>query len=296
MVYYYIVKLAGEKMEILTGTKLKEKILTNIKKETNLLNLHITITIISIGDNQINSIFFKERTKMCHFLNWQINHYHYEMITESSLLDLIKKLNSDPHITGIMLDLPLPPTLNYLKIVSAIDPNKDIDALNPLNHFNFLAQKFTFQPSTVLGIIMLLDGYSINVEEQKVVILNRSNRIGKPLFEYFLTKNCTVTLLHQNSKDINPYLENADIIITATGTHQLLNQLTFKKNALLIDVGCCYQNGILTGDIKDKNQLTNLNYFIPSIGGVGPMTIAALAQNTLKSCYQNLKNKQDVDN
>jgi len=149
-----------------------------------------------------------------------------------------------------------------------------------------------FIPCTALGIINLLNSYNINIDGENIVIINRSDIIGKPLLQYFLSKDSTVTMCHSKTKNLQNYLKNADIIISATGCPNLINAKFLKDGSIVIDAGTCYQDEKIIGDVNREEANPNIKYITPLIGGVGPMTIASLAENILKSYYIQTKNKE----
>ncbi len=278
-------------MKMLDGKILQKKLLNNIKKTVDLLEIKPTVAIISIGSNSLNSVFLKEIKKMCQFVGFEIKCYHYEVITEDSLLKLINKWNKDIHITSIMVNLPLPNYLSFDRVRNHILPSKDIDGVTDQNRIMIQNKEGGIFPAVVLGIINLLSYYHIDIFEKNVVIINRSKGIGEPLFHYFNTKNCTVTICHSKTKNLNIYLKNADIIISAIGKKHYLSLNACKESSIVIDVGMAVEQQKVEEDIDFSNQEEKIGYGVQAIGGTGPMTVAALAQNILTSYYLGVKDK-----
>lgn len=273
-------------MEYLNGKILQSKFLNEIKEEVSLLGINLTLAIISTGDNESSNLFIEQIKKMCDYVGYKIKIFHYEDISEESLYALIQKLNNDCSITSILLARPLLKHLQTFKIRNTILPEKDVDGINDFNRINYFEGEGGFLPATVLGIIYLLEGYSINIKEKKVVIVSRNEFIGKTLTNYFLMNDCTVTILHSKSKDCDNYLKEADIVVTAVGKANIFKLDFFKENSIIIDIGIQKIDNKYYGDVDilSYGEVKSL-YMIKSIGGVGPMTIAALAQNILKSYF-----------
>ena len=281
-------------MEYLDGKNLQKKFLTEIKEFVSLLGIKPVLAIISIGENKANTIFFKQIKKMTEFVGYEIEYYHYEDISLNTLLELINKLNKDPKITSIMIELPIPKHLPLQKVRNTILPTKDIEGMNDKNKIKLKNGEGGYLPNTVLGTIMLLENYAINICKKNVVIINRSETIGIPLAQYFLKQDCTVTVCHSQTSNLEDYIKNADIVVTATGNPHFLSDKQFKENSTIIDIGINYLNGNLCGDVAlSDEQNSKIKYFAKSIGGVGPMTITALAYSILKSYYIT---KEDIDN
>lgn len=283
-------------MEYLNGKNLQKNLLNNIKEEILLLGIKPTLAIISTYDNKVNNLFIRQIKKMCYYVGYECIYYHYEDVSEETLYNLVKKLNSDNKITSILLVQPLLKHLQTIKIRNSITPNKDVDGISDLSRINFFDGEGGFVPSTVLGIKILLEGYNINIKGKKVVIVNRNEMIGKTLLNYFLINDCTVTITHSKTNDLESYLKDADIVITAIGKANSFKLDLFKEDSVIIDIGIDEVDGNYYGDIELANiEDSKISYLAKSIGGVGPMTIAALAQNILKSYYLNVGDIENKD-
>lgn len=272
-------------MEYLNGKNLQKKRLADIKKMVTLLEIKPVLAVISVDFDQVGTIFFKQIKNMCEEVGYGLKHYHYEDISKETLVKKIQKLNQAPEITAILILKPLPKHLSFLDIGNVILPQKDVEGISDVNRMKVLRGEGSFLPAVVLGIIQLLEGYSIDVFQKEVVILNRRDDLGQSIAPFFLQKDCTVTICHSKTRSLEHYLKNADIVITAVGKANFLSSQKFKKGSVIIDVGLEYFKGKLCGDIELIEEGETISYLAKSIGGVGPMTIAALAENILKSYY-----------
>lgn len=280
-------------MEYLNGKNLQKKFLNQIKEEVSLLGIKPTLAIISTGNNEVNNLFLKQIKSMCEFVGYKFNYYHYEDISEDTLYKLITKLNKDNKITSILILNPLLKHLNTMKIRNAITKNKDIDGINDLNRISYFENEGGFIPATVLGIKYLLESYNIDIKEKNITIINRKEILGKTLANYFLNADCSVTICHSKTKNLESYIKNSDIVVTAIGKANFISSSILKENSIIIDIGIEELDGKYYGDIKiEKDNKKNI-YMAKSIGGVGPMTIAALSKNILTSYYLN---KANIDN
>lgn len=273
-------------MEYLNGKNLQKKILNKIREEVLLLGIQPVVAVVSTGDNEVNQLFFRQIKNMCEFVGYQIKHYHYEDVSEETLYQLIQNLNQDSKITSVLILNPLLKHLQTRKIRNAILFEKDIDGMNDFSRIRYFDGEGGFLPATVLGMISLLEGYTINIKEKNVVIINRGEMIGKTLVNYFLMQDCTVTICHSKTKQLEKYLKEADIVITAMGKANFISSEYLKEDSIIIDIGIEFIDDSYYGDVEMLDEeSTKIAYFAKSIGGVGPMTIAALAQNILKSYY-----------
>lgn len=278
-------------MEFIDGKKLQKNFLNEIKKTVELLEIKPTLAIISIGENKINDIFYNEKIKMCKYVGYNFLKYHYEDISMDYLLRLIDTLNNDSNVHAIMIELPILEHLDYFTIRNSISPAKDIECITDYNRIKILNNEAVFISPTVLGILRTFESYNINTNSQNVVIINRSEMIGKAFIPYFLKQNCTISICHRGTKDLTNYLKNADIVISATGKAKFLKSKDFKKDSIVIDIGMSIVDEKIVGDIDFADKNSKIKYAMKAIGGTGSMTIAAIAENILKSYYLTAKNK-----
>lgn len=205
-----------------------------------------------------------------------------EKITQEDLIEIIKKLNSDVFVNGILVQLPLPKHINEKEIINIIDPLKDVDCFNVKNVGKILTDDFGFLPCTPAGVVDLIESTKVEITGKNCTIIGRSNIVGKPLFMLMLKKNTTVSICHSKTFDLKWHTKNADILIAAMGRPNFVKKDMVKKNAIVIDVGINrLDSGKIVGDVDFDDVFDVASYITPVPGGVGPMTIAKLMQNTL---------------
>ena len=264
---------------LLQGKILADKILNGIKVEKK-----YKLVIIYIGDDFASSIYTAKKKKVCEKLSISCEIIHLSSPTEGEVIEIIKKLNLDSSVTGILVQLPLPKELNTYKIINVIDPHKDVDGLTAYNQGLLLqGEEPFFYPCTPSGILTLLDFYNINVEGKRVVIVGRSNIVGKPLAVMLTRKNATVTLCHSKTINLKEITKTADILIAAIGKAQFFNKSYLRDNSIIIDVGINRnKEGKITGDVDFEGVKDVVKYITPVPGGIGPLTIASLIKNIIR--------------
>ena len=283
--------------------KIKSLLLEDVKKLKN-IGIVPKLAAVLVGDDPASKIYVNSKKKTFIKMNCLSDVYHLDKnIKESELINKIIDLNNDDDIHGILLQCPLPKHLSEDKIISYINPDKDVDGLHPINLGLLMQGKPNFIPCTPLGCIEILKYYNIDVESKNIVIIGRSNLVGKPLFallsQKFKIGNATVTLCHSKSRNIDFYTKNADIIIVAIGSPKFLKNNMVKKNAIIIDVGINRVNDNsdkgyhIVGDADFDNLNNKVGYITPVPGGVGPMTITMLLHNTINSA-KSFSNKIDI--
>ncbi|MGN1154052.1 MAG: bifunctional 5,10-methylenetetrahydrofolate dehydrogenase/5,10-methenyltetrahydrofolate cyclohydrolase [Candidatus Gastranaerophilaceae bacterium] len=274
---------------ILDGKALSNLILEEIKKEVTKLDKKPHLAVILVGNDAASQIYVRNKKKTAQYIG--IDSTVIELpkeTTENELIEHIKKLNTDSSITGILVQMPLPKHINKDNIICVIDPKKDVDCFTPENVGKLaLGLEPYFYPVTPQGILIMLDYYNIPIEGKHVVMVGRSNIVGKPMVQMLLQRDATVTVCHSHTNNLDDIIKTADIIISAVGK-KIVNCKLVKPKSVLIDVGISRDsNGKLTGDIdfsefKDTDEILNfVEAFSPVPGGVGPMTIASLMLNTL---------------
>ena len=274
--------------EILNGKELAKKIRTNLKVEVEQLKKqkkYPKLAVIMVGNDQASSIYVKNKSKACDEIGIDFEEYLLpEETTMQELLSLITKLNEEKEVKGILLQSPIPAHLDIQKAFETINPKKDVDGFHPISVGQACIGQDTFIPCTPLGIVRLLEEYKIPIEGKNVVILGRSNIVGKPLMQCMLKKNATVTICHSKTRNIQEITKQADILIVAIGKPKFITEEMVKENAVVIDVGMNrLENGKLCGDIDFEGVEKKASYITPVPGGVGPMTIAMLMQNVVKA-------------
>ena len=271
--------------EIINGKEIAENILNNIKKEVESYDVKPTLAVIIVGNDPASKVYVKNKIKKSEFLGFNsILKELPENTTKEELLDVIKNLNNDKNVNGILLQLPLPKGLNEKDFLDEISPIKDVDGFTTYNSGKlFKGEKPYAVACTPKGIIKLLETKNINLEGKLAVVIGRSNIVGKPIAALLLQKNATVIQAHSKTKNLPEILKLADVIISATGKEEFIKGDMVKEGAVIIDVGITRnKNGKLTGDVDFESVNKKVSYITPVPGGVGPMTIATLMENTLE--------------
>ena len=276
-------------MNLIDGRHTAKQIDHELKRKVGTFTRPPGLAFILIGNNPASQTYVKMKKKKCQEVGiFSIDHELPEDVTEMNLLNLIAKLNQDPTIDGILVQLPLPKHLSSSKIMESISPNKDVDGFHPLNIGKLLlGENPPFLPCTPLGICRLLKAYCISPEGKHVVILGRSNIVGKPLAAMLMQKkegyNATVTIAHSQTENLEEITQSADILVAAIGSAHFVKPYMIKKGCAIIDVGINRLGDKIVGDV-DFNEVAPLtSHITPVPGGVGPMTIAMLMENTVKS-------------
>ena len=270
---------------IIDGRACAEKILENIKTKTSKLNKKPGLSVILVGENPASKVYVKNKEKKAIEAGFNSNVYRLpENTSKLELLNLIDKLNNEDNTDGILLQLPLPKHLNPSDFLDKIDPKKDVDGFHPINSGKLLNNEKPYViPCTPKGIIRLLDEYNIEIAEKNAVVIGRSNIVGKPVSMLLLNKNATVTIAHSKTKNLIDVVKQADIIVSATGISNIITKDMVKEGAAVIDVGIIRgEDGKLKGDVDFNNIKDIAGFITPVPGGVGPMTIAMLMENTLE--------------
>lgn len=271
--------------EIINGKEIAENILNNIKKEVESYDVKPTLAVIIVGNDPASKVYVKNKIKKSEFLGFNsILKELPEDIQKEELLDVIKNLNNDKNVNGILLQLPLPKGLDEKDFLDEISPIKDVDGFTTYNSGKlFKGEKPYSIACTPKGIIKLLETKNINLEGKVAVVVGRSNIVGKSVANLLLQKNATVIQAHSKTKNLPEILKLADAIISATGKEEFIKGDMVKEGAVIIDVGITRnKNGKLTGDVDFESVYKKVSYITPVPGGVGPMTIASLMENTLE--------------
>lgn len=266
---------------ILDGKKLRDKILEELKLKVASLTVVPKLVVISVGDDPASQIYVNNKKKYAEKIGIAAEIIGYpEDVTQQILLKKIDELNNDATVTAILVQLPLPKHIDKLKILTAIDPKKDVDGFTPYNSgLLFSGAKPFAYPATPRGILRLLDEYNIEIDGKHVVVVGRSNIVGKPLAQMMLNRNATVTVCHSHTKNLAEITKTADILVSAAGG-KIIEDNMLKSNCVVIDVGIFRDdNGKLRGDVNFETVSKIASHITPVPGGVGPMTIASLMLN-----------------
>lgn len=286
-------------MQLLDGKYLSKIVKAEIAEEVAEMKAQgkktPNLAAILVGANPASAAYVKSKIKSCEEVGFKSTMIHREAdISEEELLDIVAQLNADPDIDGFIVQLPLPAHIDELKVTMAIDPNKDVDGFHPLN-FGKLAQGLDcFIPATPLGILLMLERYHISTAGKKCVVVGRSNIVGTPMSILMSRKgkvgDCTVTLAHSRTKDIQKECLEADILIAAIGKPNFITADMVKEGAVVIDVGInriadetSTKGSKIVGDVDFEHVAPKCSYITPVPGGVGLMTVTCLLLNTLKA-------------
>jgi len=271
---------------LLDGRKIADGILNDVKDKVSSIDDSIKFAIILVGNDESSNIFIRMKQKACERVGVETDlHKLEEDVDKGEIISLIKTLNNDKNTHGIIVQLPLPKPLDENKILGEISPLKDVDGLTPHNIGNLLLGNEMIVPATVEAVVTLLENTNINLEGKDVVIINRSNLIGKPLSMILTKKSATVSLCHTKTNDLASHVKRADIIITATGTPQFLTGDMIKGGSIVIDIGCMKFEGKTCGDVDFETVSQKTSYITPVPGGVGPLTVAFTIRNVLR-CFE----------
>ena len=266
--------LDGKALANLLGENLKERV-KNLKAE----GITPHFCVINIGDDTASKIYVRSKKRKAEKLGIiQDIHQMPADTKQQEVLDLIYKLNTDPEINGLMVQMPTPEQINADELLARIDPNKDVDSLTPANVGRLWLKDHFVEPATAEGIMALLKHYEIPLNGKNVVIIGRSNIVGKPLAALMLEKNATITIAHSKTQNLASLTKRADVIVSATGEPCLIKADMVKDGVIVVDVGINRVNGKLVGDVDFDAVKEKASYITPVPGGVGPLTVQFLME------------------
>ena len=273
---------------IIDGKELAKKIRANLKIECEELkkkNINSKLAVIMVGEDPASKVYVRNKSKACEDVGIEYEEYLLDVnTTQKELIELIEKLNNDKTTNGILLQSPIPSNLDVNEAFRTISPQKDVDGFNPVNVGKLVLNQDTFVSCTPYGIMKMFEEYDIDLTGKNVVILGRSNIVGKPLIHCCLNKNATVTSCHSKTQNIAQKAKEADVLISAIGKANFVTADMVKDGAVVIDVGINrLDNGKITGDVDFESVKEKASYITPVPGGVGPMTIAMLMNNVIKA-------------
>ena len=269
-----------------TAAELREELKKKIKNFKSTFKTVPGLTVILVGEDPASKIYVKNKEKFAKEIGINSEVIRYpEKIEERVVLDKIVELNKDKKISGILVQLPLPKHIDKKKVIETILPNKDVDGFHPVNVGNLSSGYDSNIPCTPLGCYLLLKKVEKNLNGKHAVIIGRSNLNGKPMAQLLLRENCTVTVTHSKTKDLKAECNRADIIVAAVGKAKLVKSDWVKKGAIVIDVGINKTDSGIVGDVDFEEVSKVAKAITPVPGGVGPMTIACLLNNTIE-CFK----------
>ena len=274
---------------IIDGKKVSAQVKEQVRIETEELvkkGIKPGLAVIIVGDDPASRVYVNNKKKACEKVGLLSKEFALPATTtQEELLSLVKELNEDKEINGILCQLPLPKGLDEKAVIEAISPLKDVDAFHASNVGKIMIGDYDFLPCTPAGVMEMLHSYNIPVEGKECVVIGRSNIVGKPMAMLLLHENGTVTITHSRTKNLKEVTKRADILVAAIGKPKFVTADMVKEGAVVIDVGMDRdENGKLCGDVDFENVKEKCSAITPVPGGVGPMTIAVLMKNTLKAC------------
>lgn len=253
------------------------------------------LAVVLVGENPASQIYVASKRRACEEVGFHSRSYDLPASTrEAELLELIDKLNQDNEIDGILVQLPLPAGIDNVKVLERITPDKDVDGFHPYNVGRLCQRAPTLRPCTPRGIVTLLERYNIDTYGLNAVVVGASNIVGRPMSMELLLAGCTTTVTHRFTKDLRHHVEHADLLVVAVGKPGFIPGDWIKPGAIVIDVGINrLDSGKVVGDVDFDSASERASYITPVPGGVGPMTVATLIQNTLQACEE-FHDKEDV--
>ncbi|MBT68150.1 MAG: bifunctional methylenetetrahydrofolate dehydrogenase/methenyltetrahydrofolate cyclohydrolase FolD [Thiotrichales bacterium] len=274
-------------MKIIDGKKLAENLRKNIANEVKQYSRPPGLAVVLVGDDEASQVYVRNKSRACVEVGFYSDQIHKSAnITEEELLSEVNRLNENKTIDGILVQLPLPPHIDSNKIIEAIIPEKDVDGFSSENIGKLSQNKSFISPCTPKGVMKMLDSIKCDLRGKDCVIIGASNIVGRPMAMEFLNAGATVQVCHKETKDIVQKASSADVIVAAAGVANLVKEDWVKEGAVIIDVGINrLDNGTLTGDVDYDAVKDKVSAISPVPGGVGPMTIAVLLENTL-TAYQ----------
>ncbi len=276
-------------MNLIDGKKISNEIKEEIKQEIEVIKKVDGkvpgLAVVLVGENPASKVYVGSKEKTCNALGMHSEKYVLpETTSEKELLELIETLNNKDEINGILVQLPLPKHIDEKKVIHAITPEKDVDGFHPENVGKLLIGDDTFKSCTPYGVVELLKRTGVELSGKDIVIVGRSNIVGKPLAALLINESATVTVCHSRTKELKEVIKRAEIVVVAVGRERFLKEDMVKEGAIVIDVGINRDSdGKLCGDVDFENVSKKTSYITPVPGGVGPMTIAMLMKNTLKA-------------
>ncbi|MDP4182812.1 MAG: bifunctional methylenetetrahydrofolate dehydrogenase/methenyltetrahydrofolate cyclohydrolase FolD [Bacillota bacterium] len=273
---------------VINGKEIAKKVKDNLKNDVQILKdkgVKPCLVVVIVGDDPASRVYVNNKKKACEEVGIKsIEHAFGAELKEEELLQLIDKLNNDSSVNGILVQLPLPKHINEEKIIMAIKPEKDVDAFHPINVGKIMTGNPDFMPCTPAGVMKLIEETGIDIAGKECVVVGRSNIVGKPQAMLLLAKNGTVTICHSRTKNLEEVCKRADILVVAVGKPELIKGSAIKPGAVVIDVGTNRTEAKkLVGDVEFSSASEVASYITPVPGGVGPMTIAILMENTVKA-------------
>ena len=273
--------------KLISGKAVSAALRTQIREETAALRenhgIHPGLAVVLVGNDPASQIYVRNKQKACEEVGFRAFEYRLnENSTQEQLLDLIRVLNKDDKVHGILVQLPLPKHIDEQTVILTIAPEKDVDAFHPMNVGRIMIGNYEFLPCTPAGVMELIDSTGVDLNGANCVVVGRSNIVGKPMAMLLLHRNATMTICHSRTRNLAEICAGADILVSAVGKPHFIRADMVKDGAVVIDVGMNHdENGKLCGDVEFAEVEPKAGYITPVPGGVGPMTITMLLKNTL---------------
>lgn len=268
---------------ILDGRKIRDIILDEVKDEVSKLKCKPKLVVIQVGNDDASRVYVNQKQKMCDDVGYDFEYINLEDdVDTEDVVKLVDKLNKEDSVNGIIVQLPMPNNIDSNKVVNMISSVKDVDGLTDFNKGRLFCGESRLSSCTASGIIELLDRYNISVNGKNVVIVNRSNIVGKPLSMMMLNRDATVSVCHSKTKNLSEYTKNADILVSAVGKPNFITSDMISEDTVVVDGGIVKIGNRICGDVDFGSVKDKVKYITPVPGGVGPMTVAMLAKNVLK--------------
>ncbi len=280
---------------VIDGKAVAKQVREEVRRDTERLRIDHGVVpglgVVLVGEDPASRIYVRNKEKACAEAGIRsVEHLLPASVTQHELLDLIGRLNQDPAIHGILVQLPLPDHIATDRILEAVSPDKDVDGFHPVNQGLLLSGGAGFKPCTPLGIMRLLDSVDCELKGKTAVVVGRSNIVGKPVALMLLARHATVTLCHSRTLDLGGEVGRADVVVAAVGKAHAIRGEWIKPGAVVIDVGINrLPTGKLAGDVEFESAQERASWISPVPGGVGPMTICMLLSNTLLSAQRSLE-------
>lgn len=275
---------------LLDGKKIASEIRENVARRAEELKARKVVpglTVILVGEDPASKVYVGQKEKACREAGFKSDLLRLpETTTEEELLSVIGRLNADPSVHGILVQLPLPSRIDPEAVIAAIDPAKDVDGFHPVNVGHLVSGVPGIVPCTPLGIVRMLESYGIPLPGKHAVIVGRSSIVGKPMAHLLLARDCTVTVCHSRTPDLGYFTRQADVLVAAVGRPRLITADMVKPGAVVVDVGINRLESGLVGDVDFEAVREVAGWITPVPGGVGPLTIAMLLENTLSAALR----------
>lgn len=270
--------------KIIDGRKIADKILNDLKAKIKNMRERPGLALVLVGDNPASEIYVSSKEKSFREVEGYCERHNLDKgIDEMELLGLVTKLNNNPKIHGILVQLPLPKQIDEHLITNSVLPHKDVDGFTTVNIGSLVSGNEILAPATARAVMRLIESTGISLEGKNAVVIGRSNIVGKPVAMMLLEKNATVTICHSRTKNLSEFTKKADVLVVAVGKPKLVTGGMVKPGAVVIDVGINRVDGKVVGDVDFESVKEVAGFITPVPGGVGPMTIAMLMDNTLKA-------------